>query len=194
MTARNTIAGPGARIPTAGGEFTTAVSRCPVIALAVGFPVVPRAAVSPLASAGVRILPTGRSAAHVRPTAARAESRDATERSRAGSRSRAARWRPAQADGGRSDGARPSLRAHAASSRRFTGTRRSSAARRVFVTVDRPNQVVIPRSPAGAHGSANAHRPRSGAAMDASLARPQTLPISVRGTASPLQKNTAVFL
>jgi hypothetical protein len=136
--------------------------------------------------AGVRIFAVGRGASHVRPTPARAESRDATARSRAGSRSRAGRWRPAQADGGRSDGARPSLRAGAASPRRSTRTRRSSAARRVFVTVDAPNQVVIQRSPAGGYGTANALRPRSGAALGASLARPQTLPISVRGTAFPL--------
>lgn len=148
MTARNKIAGPGALIPSAGGEFTTAVSRCPVVGLTVGLWVAPRPSMTVPASVSVRIFAVSRGGSRVRPTPARAESRDATARSRAGSRSRAAKWRPAQADGGQSDGARPSLRAGAASPRRSTGTRRSSAARRVSVTVDSSNHGVIGRPPA----------------------------------------------
>ena len=59
----------------------------------------------------VRILAAASAAPPVRLASARAESRDATERSRAGSQGVAATWRPAQADGRRSEGARPCLRA-----------------------------------------------------------------------------------
>ena len=63
--------------------------------------------------------------------AAGAESGGRDERSRAGSRSVLAKWRPAEADGWRKRGASPCLRARAARSAGSTMARRNSAARGV---------------------------------------------------------------
>jgi hypothetical protein len=85
--------------------------RKSVGAKGVDFPTVKSNRESPRETTGVRILVAASAASPVRLAPARAESRDATERSRAGSRGVDARWRPAQADGRRSEGARPCLRA-----------------------------------------------------------------------------------
>ena len=121
-------------------------------------------------------------ASPMRSAPARAESRDATERSRAGSRSAAARRRPAQADGGRSDGARPSLRARAASSRHFTRPRRSSAARRGFVSVGNSRKAAARWFSVSTSCAANAARRR---ATVASLTPVRRYPFGVRRPASP---------
>jgi hypothetical protein len=191
LTDPNTIEGPGALILVASCEPILSAVGLSVSMVCVDFPTMKWGQESLREITGVRISAAKSTASQVRSTPARAESRDATERSRAGSRSTVGRCRPAQADGGRSEGARPSLCAGAASFRRFTRPRRSSAARRGFVMVgDLPR--VSPRVDlAGVSWLADATGPR---AWLASLTPVQTLPFWGKENSVPLKKNTGVFL
>ena len=117
LTDPNTIDGPGALILVASCEPILSAVGLPVTVVWVDFSTMKLDRKSPGEIAGVRISAAESTASQMHSTPARAESRDATERSRAGSRSMDGRCRPAQADGGRSDGARPSLRAGAAANR-----------------------------------------------------------------------------
>ena len=194
ISSPNTIIGPGALILVAScGPVPTAVWQR-IVVVAGGLPVAETTRNAGRDPAGVRISAAVSAESQLRQTPARAESRDATERSPAGSRSTGARWRPAQADGGRSERARPSLRARAGSSRRLTRARRSSAARRVFVAVGRSNQPLIRRLPASARRQAGAGQSRPVAFLRASLTPVQTLPFWGKENSVPLKKNTGVFL
>lgn len=99
--------------------------------------------------------------------------------------------RPTQADGGRSGGARPSLRAGAASFPRSTRPRQSSAARRGFVMVGDFSRVSTLVDFTGVPWLVGAIGPR---AWLASLTPVQTLPFWGKENSVPLKKNTSVFL
>ena len=186
----NTIEGPGALILVASCVTILAVARQSLAAQRFAFTIVKPDLAAEGEATSVRISSAPSAATPIRPTPARAESRDATERSRAGSRRPAARWRPAQADGGRSEGARPCLRARAASSRHFTRPRRSSAARRGFVAVGEPHRVAARTKLAGACWLADASRR---GAMVASLTPVQTLPFWGKENSVPLKENEDSF-
>ena len=129
MTDPNTIEGPGALILVASCDPNVPFVAQSIRAVGVDFSIVKSDRKSQGESMGVRISAAESTASQVRSTPAHAESRDATERSRAGSRSVLARWRPAEADGWRKRGASPCLRARAARSAGSTMARRNSAAR-----------------------------------------------------------------
>jgi hypothetical protein len=111
LTGLDIISEPGALILTAPCEPVVSFVRKSVGAKGVDFPTVKSSRESQRETTSVRILAAASATPPVRLAPARAESRDATERSRAGRRGVAATWRPAQADGWRSEGARPCLRA-----------------------------------------------------------------------------------
>ena len=186
----NIIEGPGALILVASYVTILAVARQSLAAKRFAFTIVKPDLAAEGEATSVRISSVPSVASLMRSASARAESRDATERSRAGSRSRAARWRPAQADGGRSEGARPCLRARAASSRHSTRPRRSSAARRGFVTVGDPARVAARTRLAGVCWLADASRR---GAMVASLTPVQTLPFWGKENSVPLKENEDSF-
>ena len=194
LTDPNTIIGPGALILVASCEPVPTAMRQGIVVVAVVFPVAEPTRNAGRDPARVRISAAVSAESQLRRTPAREESRDATERSPAGSRSTGARRRSAQADGGRSEGARPSLRACAGLSRDSTRARRSSAARRVFVAVGRSNQPLIRRLPASARRQAGAGQSRPVAFLRASLTPVQTLPFWGKENSVPLKKNTGVFL
>jgi hypothetical protein len=186
----NTIEGPGALILVASCVTILTIARQSLAAKSFDFTIVKPDLGAQGEAPSVRISWALSVASPMRSAPARAESRDATERSRAGSRSPAARWRPAQADGGRSEGARPCLRARAASSRHFTRPRRSSAARRGFVTVGDPHRVAARSRLAGECWLADASRR---GAVVASLTPVQTLPFWGKENSVPLKENEDSF-
>ena len=186
----NIIEGPGALILVASCVTILAVARQSLAAKRFAFTIVKPHLAARGEAPSVRISWALSVASPMLSAPARAESRDATERSRAASRSRAARWRPAQADGGRSEGARPCLRARAASSRHFTRPRRTSAARRGFVTVGDPHRVAARTKLARACWLADASRRD---ARVASLTPVQTLPFRGKENSVPLKENEDSF-
>ena len=190
LTAPNTILGPGALILTTPGEPVPTSLPQAITVVAIAFTVVKTARQSQGETTSVRFSAAVSAASPVQLVPAGAESRDATERSRAGSRSVATRWQPAQADGGRSEGARPRLRARAASSRHSTMPRRTSAARCGFVTVGHPYRAPARQFPVSVCGPAGW---RSPASAWASLTPVRTLPFGLRRTASSSNKTRIRF-
>ena len=141
--------------------------------------------------ASVRISVAASAALPGRFVPARAESRIATECSRAGSRCVATPWRSAQADGGRSEGARSGLRARAISSRDSTRAGRCSAARPAFGSVGRGRNAGRPYLGSGANCG-----PLAGfipVPMRVTYAI-QTLPARAKENSVPLIKNATAFL
>lgn len=194
LTDPDTIDGPGALIFIAPCDGNATIPVPVATASDVAVPVGMRRPKSPRHFESVRISGVPFIVTQVRPAPARAESRDATERSRAGSRSRTGRCRPAQADGGRSEGARPSLRARAVAirpTRRRRGAGVWWAPRRGLV-VGASGRPMLPA--AAVPGAASRRQGRPGALRGASLTPVQTLPIFGKGNSVPLKKNTGVFL
>ena len=138
----------------------------------------------------VRILAAASAASPGRLAPTRAESRAATERSRAGSRGVAATWRPAQADGRRAKERARVSAPRVASSRYSTRTHRSSAARRAFVTVGNARRAAARRFSPSACCPADATRRR---VMGASLTPVQTLPFWGKENSVPLKENENSF-
>jgi len=120
----NTISGPGALI--------LPVLRQAIIAVGGDFLAEKMARQLRTDSASVRISAAASAASPVRFVPACAESRPANDYSRAGSRCATTLWRPAQADSGRSERARPGLCTRAISSRHSARVGRCSAARPAF--------------------------------------------------------------
>ena len=140
--------------------------------------------------ASVRISAARSADAQVRSNPARAEARDATEQSPAGSV--ADRWTPAE--GGRSEGAAPSFRVSAAFFRPSTRAGRSSAARPAVVAVGCKTRVVRRCSLVGAGRPADVGQPRLNSAPVCTTCAIQTLPERAKENCVLLTKNTGVFL
>jgi hypothetical protein len=178
----NTISGPGALI--------LPVLRQAIIAVGGDFLAekAPRQLRTDFACA--RILAATSAASPERLVPACAESRPATDYSPAESRCVTTLWRPAQADSGRSERARPGLRTRAISSRHFARAGRCSAARPAFGSFGRGRSARRPYLGSGANCGS----------VDGFMSVPrrvtcaiQTLRESVKGNCVPRIENATAF-
>jgi hypothetical protein len=164
--------------------------RKSVGAKGVDFPTVKSSRESQRETTSVRILAAASATPPVRLAPARAESRDATERSRAGSRGVAAMWRPRRRTAGEAKERARVSAPGVASSRYSTRTHRSSAARRGFVTVGHARRAAARRVSVSGCCPTDATRRR---VMGASLTPVQTLPFWGKENSVPLKENENSF-